>query len=293
MPSLTQELMSQKVVDAPSFLKNNVMYECYMGSVAYGVSGDMSDIDVYGFAIPSKECLFPHLYGYIHGFGPNPPKFDQYIKHGIQYKEKEYDITIYNIVKYFNLVAGGNPNMIDSVFVPYNMIRHSTRVGEMVRENRHMFLSKLCYPAFKGYAYRQLHKAKHKKPEPCSKRYESYMTHGFDVKYAYHLIRLIDEIDQILSTEDLDLQRNREELKAIRRGDLTLQEIENLAEIRETRLEKLFANSKMREKPDYEALKNLLMRCIEEHYGKIDNAIVNPDKYFKMVQEIRKIVDAH
>ena len=51
-----------------------------------------------------------------------------------------------------------NPNVIDSLFTPVNCVLHSTRVGNLVRENRRLFLHKGAWPKFKGYAYSQLHK---------------------------------------------------------------------------------------------------------------------------------------
>ena len=44
---------------AARWLPGNVQYETIMGSVAYGVSSDTSDVDVYGWAIPPKDDLSP------------------------------------------------------------------------------------------------------------------------------------------------------------------------------------------------------------------------------------------
>ena len=54
--------------------------------------------------------------------------------------------------------------MIDSLFTPHECVLHITQVGTMVREARHLFLHKGCWPKFKGYAYAQLHKMRGKKP---------------------------------------------------------------------------------------------------------------------------------
>ncbi len=57
-------------------------------------------------------------------------------------------MTVYPIVKYFRLLMDNNPNIIDSLFVPRNCVLYSTKVGEMVRENRHIFLHKGCWAKF-------------------------------------------------------------------------------------------------------------------------------------------------
>ena len=126
------------------------------------MAGKVSDWDVVGFCIPSKEEIFPHLTGNIPGFGKQKKPFATWDKHHIEYKDKEYDITIYSIVQFFDLCLGMNPNMVDLLFVPINCVLHSTAIGNLVRDNRHMFLSKLCWHKFKGYAYSQLNKAQNR-----------------------------------------------------------------------------------------------------------------------------------
>ena len=78
-------------------------------------------------------------------------------------KTKKYDLTIYNIVRYFHLCMENNPNIIDSLFVPRRCVLHSTQVGNLVRENRKMFLHKGSWFKFKGYAYSTLNKIRTKK----------------------------------------------------------------------------------------------------------------------------------
>lgn len=160
--SVVDKLTSRGLITPPKHLKTNIHFETMMGSIAYGCSNDASDCDVYGFSIPPKDIIFPHLAGHIIGFGRQPNKFEQYQQHGIDDKtfEKNYDITIYNIVKYFQLVMQNNPNMIDSLFVPRRCILHSTQVGEHVRENRRLFLTKKSWHTFKGYAYTTVQKIK-------------------------------------------------------------------------------------------------------------------------------------
>jgi len=295
MGSLTDRLKKKGLIDPPSFLENNVHYECMMGSVAYGVSDDTSDIDVYGFCIPPKDMIFPHLKGEIPGFGKQIQRFEQFQKHHIfeEDRQKNYDITIYSIVKFFQLCMQNNPNMIDSLFVPRRCIIHSTQIGEHVRENRKMFLHKGSWHKFKGYAYSQMHKMRIKQPEEGSKRYEGVQEHGYDLKFAYHIVRLLNEIEQILTEGDLDLERNREQLKAIRRGEWTQEEVEVYFESKERSLEDLYTSSKMQHSPDVDAIKNLLLECLEMHYGSLDKCIViekNPDE---LIEKMQKLIDEY
>lgn len=159
MSSIVKKLKDRNLIDCPGFLPTNTHYETLMGSIAYGVNQDDSDNDVYGFCIPPKSILFPHTEGYIAGFDKNVPKFEVWQQHHIQYSErKTYDLQIYNIVHYFRLCADGNPNMIDSLFTPANCILSMSQIGNLVRENRKLFLSKKCWHTFKGYAFAALRK---------------------------------------------------------------------------------------------------------------------------------------
>ena len=67
MANVVLELEQKRLIGPPKWLGGNVHYLTIMGSVAYGVSADTSDVDVYGFCIPPKEVIFPHLAGEILG----------------------------------------------------------------------------------------------------------------------------------------------------------------------------------------------------------------------------------
>jgi predicted nucleotidyltransferase len=157
---LLNDLQSKNLIHPPPWLVSTTHYLCQMGSVAYGVAGDDSDSDLYGWCIPMKEMIFPHLAGEIPGFGRQIKRFEQWQEHHIkdETKGKEYDFSVYGIVKYFDLTSQCNPNLIDSLFVPERCVIHCSAVGNIVRENRKMFLHKGCWHKFRGYAYSMLHK---------------------------------------------------------------------------------------------------------------------------------------
>lgn len=289
MPSVTEKLTSKGLIKPPRFVSANVCYETIMGSVAYGVSSDSSDMDVYGFCVPSKDIVFPHLTGEIPGFGRQKKRFDQFQQHHIDCEPKQYDLSIYNIVRYFHLCMECNPNMIDSLFTPRDCILHITQVGEMVRSARHKFLHKGSWHKFKGYAYSQLHKMSGKKAE--GKRVELIEKYGYDVKFAYHTVRLLYEAEMILLEGDIDLRRHREHLKSIRRGEVKEQEIRDWAAAKEADLEKAYASSLLRYKPDETAIKALLLECLEHHYGSLSDCVVDESVFKQGIREIAAIVE--
>ena len=95
------------ITSAPRFIRNNIHYEVIMGSFAYGVTSDTSDMDVYGFCIPPKDMIFPHLRGEIQGFGKKDKKrFEQFQQHKIMdadLKNRLIDVE----KKIFDQAAGG------------------------------------------------------------------------------------------------------------------------------------------------------------------------------------------
>lgn len=270
--------------------------EVIMGSFAYGVSGDASDIDLYSVCIPSRETVFPHLNGRVPGFGPQPESWTSWQRHHIKTEEgskteKEYDVTSYSIVEFFRLAAENNPNIIDALFVPERCVSLQSDIGKVMRENRKLFLHKGAYQKFKGYAYSQMKKIRER--NPVGKRAVLVEQFGYDVKFAYHVVRLANEAEQILLKGDLDIEENKEELKAIRRGEWTLEQLDEWFAKRNAMLDELFLKSTLRAEPNYEELNRVLMVCLEIKFGSLSNVIQSDGggEALRKLAEIARIVN--
>jgi predicted nucleotidyltransferase len=289
--STLQRLADRGLVRPPRWLPGNVQYETLTGSVAYGVSSDTSDMDVIGWAIPPKDDLFPHLWGEVPGFGTPHPRFEQFQEHHVADPDalaghgRRLDLTIYGVVKFFGLAMENNPNVLDSLFTPVNCVLHATRVGDLVREHRRLFLHKGAWPKFKGYAYSQLHKLATKRPQGA--RAELVRDHGYDVKFAYHVVRLLGEVEMILVEGDIDLQRDNERLKAIRRGEWTEDRLRAWCAEKEAHLERAYAASTLRATPDEPRIRRLLLDCLEDHYGSLSGCVVDPDRAAQALRNIQ------
>ena len=286
---ILQNLKNKQLIDCPEWLPDNTHYLVLTGSVTYGVSSDSSDNDVCGFVIPPKEDLFPWLQGEIPGFGEPFSRFETWQQHQVidTGAEKQYDFAVYSIVKFFQLCMENNPNVIDTLFVPNNAILHCSSIGQMIRDSRKMFLHKGCWVRFKGYAYQQLHKMATK--VPVGKRKETIEKYGFDVKFAYHIVRLLNEVEQILVEGDLDLQRNREQLKAIRRGEWSQEQIIQYFNDKEKQLEEIYLKSQLPALPDVVGIKALLVQCLEKHFGNLEKAVHIPGRQEEALRKIAQI----
>jgi len=292
MASIVNKLYDKNLINPEKWLPNNTMFEGQTGSESYGASSGGSDIDVAGFCMPPKDLVFPHLAGEILGFGRQVKRFEQYQIHHVHDKEtrKEYDITIYSIVKFFNLTMDNNPNMIDLLFLPRRCVLHSTPIYEMVREKRKMFLHKGSWHKFRGYAMSQMSKINKGTNRSNPKRQESINKFGWDSKFGYHVCRLLLECEQIMATGDLRLDRDSEMYKSIRRGEWTLERLNEWTEKKERSLETLYAESKLPERPDEEKIKELLIQCMEQHYGSLGEAVIQDNKVERMVRELEELV---
>jgi uncharacterized protein len=332
------------LISPPKWMIGNMAYEVQMGSTAYGVSDDKSDMDIYGFCVPPKRMIFPHVAGFVPGFGTPPEKFENYQQHHVEDKSdrKEYDFSIYSIVKFFDLVMSNNPNMVDALFVPQRCVLFCSEIGQMVRDNRHTFLHKGSYHKFRGYAYSNLHKLENKKVRPipkhvaeildrvdrikltkldhemkerkscrtahfamldmaelqilvdyrerCSKREWDAITFGFDVKHGYHVARLALECRQILEEHTLDITKSRELLKGIRRGEWTFERLKDWFGEEEKRLDELYHKSTLRHSPDEATIKELLLSCLEQHYGSIDDMVKRDTKIDDVLRDMQNVL---
>lgn len=292
MPSAVKRLLDNGLITPPKFLQPNLMLEVIMGSRAYGCqSEDSSDYDIYGICIPPKEYVFPNTRGLINGFDVIPA-FQQWHQPHIKDNDgkREYDFTVFNIIRFFELAKENNPNIVDMLFVHETLVKHCTPVGRLILDHRKIFLSKLCWKKFRGYASDQFHKMKERVPE--GKRKALVEQHGYDTKFGSHCIRLLREAEQILTEGDLDLFAGNAELKAIRRGEWSFEQLEKEFLARKVAVEEVYGKCKLPETPDHEALKTLLLSCLESHYGSLSKVVPQPNAEKNALIAIDKVLDS-
>jgi hypothetical protein len=130
-----------------------------------------------------------------------------------------------------------------------------------------------------------------KSKTPIGKRKEQREQYGFDVKFGYNLVRLLEECDQILSEGDLDLMRCREQLKAIRRGEWTQIQVEEYCFAKQKHLEAIYSQSKLPYHPDENKIRTVLLQCLEHHYGSMDKFLPkDPDMSEKLLKQIKCLI---
>ncbi len=293
---LLHTLVERKLIHPPKWLPDNTQFLGYAGSVAYGVSSDTSDMDCFGFCIPPREIVFPFTDGgRVYGFGTQEQRFRVWSEHHIQLPDqrKELDFSIYNIVDFMQLAMENNPNVLDVLFLPRRCILHSTKIAEHVREHRKEFLHKGAMGKLRGYAFSQMSKIRNKTNSSNPKRAATIAEHGWDLKFGVHVVRLMLQCEQILVEHDLDIERNSEVLKSIRRGEWTLEQLDSWFDVKEKSLETLHANSTLRDKPDEESLKRLLLDVLEMHYGSLTTTVVQTSSMGTLLSELEALVEKY
>lgn len=266
------------IKDKPSFVNyNSTNMLTIMGSHAYGTNTPTSDTDFYGFVVPPIEYIFPHTAGNIFGFEKNIQNFDQYQGHHLDCGDGygEYDLTIYSITRYFYLCADGNPNMIDSLFTDNDSLVFVDNVGQMVRDNRKLFLSQKAYHTFRGMAFSHISRLKNRQRE--GNRLELINKFGYDVKDASHIVRLIVELKQILFEGDLDLKANSKMILGVKNGNWAKEEVISFFEQQMKFLDDIIeeGNVHVPYSPDQKKIKSLLEWCLEENYGSLSKVGYN------------------
>lgn len=243
----------------PKWLDKSIIYQTVVGSHAYGVNTTGSDIDKMGICILQAEYIYPEKYaGLIYGFD-KIPKFEQY-----QAKLDNEDITTFNIVKFFKLALDNNPNIIESLYTDEKYITCSTEFSNYIRANRHLFLHQECINKFIGYAKSQLSKMTRNRIGNRTKIVEKY---GYDIKSAYHTIRLLLYLQHILLYNTIPVGEYATELLSIKNGNYDLGYINNKAELLFNRIEIARNKTLLQKSPDKYLIKTILIDCLDGYYG--------------------------
>lgn len=231
---------------------------CYRGSIAHGMyvpnSDPLSidDKDTMAICVPSKE--------YYLGLKQYGSRGTREIKHN------EWDIVIYEAKKAVSLLAKGNPNVLMMLWVsPHHYIKVAP-AGQLLIDNRDLFVGRHVYRSFVGYAHGQLHRMTHFKFEGYmgQKRRALVDRFGFDVKNGAHLIRILRMGIEFLRDGKLYVERHdNQQLLEIKRGEWSLERVQSEADRLFKLAEETYLKSVLPKEPERGAISKLCVDVIE------------------------------
>lgn len=127
-----------------NLLPEGLISLCWRGSVAHGMYVPKSNPD----SIDDKDIMGVYIGPLEHyiGFGRD----DVYEKW-----EGEWDCVFYELKKFVGLLLNCNPNVLSLLWLKPNGIIYENSLGQRLRDNRDIFVTKKAYHSFSGYAHDQ------------------------------------------------------------------------------------------------------------------------------------------
>lgn len=197
-------------------------------------------------------------------------------RHYIGFKENEvgermfneWDVVQYELKKFVSLLLKNNPNVLMLLWLPEKYYLHKDKYGDMLIQNRDIFVSKQAYHSFSGYAFGQFKRMTNFKFEGYmgEKRKKLVEKYGFDCKNASHLIRLLRQGIEFLTEGTLYVEReDASQLISIKNGEWTLEQVKREADKLFGLAQQAYIHSPLKDKPDYERAERLLMDIIRDY----------------------------
>lgn len=245
-------------------LTKKIEYLVFSGSLSYGTYSEGSDVDVMGiYSFDNEEDIIPKnlIVGYDNIKEPKILGLDKY-----RLKENILDIKLYPISRFFKLCQKCNPNILEILFGSENDIIYSTDVGKLIRNKRKLFLNDdFVFSGFCGYSCSQLSDITKNK----SGRVDLINKFGYDTKAAMHCYRLLLECEQLLNESNLRLDKNKDILLSIKKGNYSLDEVRNMIKKKDQEIKELYLRIKdiFKIRNDKTKIRDLLVECIKMTYN--------------------------
>ncbi len=220
--------------EAHQSLHDHIIYRAVVGSRAYGLEHEESDVDRRGIYLPPAE-----LHWSIYGV---PDRLER----------SDADEIYWEIEKFLRLALKGNPNILEVLYSP--IVEHATPLTLQLLAMREKFLSREMFQTYNGYAVSQFRKME-----------RDLRTRGaIKWKHAMHLIRLL--LSGIIAMRERYVpvrveEADRSRLLAIRAGLVPWKQIDQWRLNLHAEFEQAHARSSLPDRPDYAAVNAFLIEA--------------------------------
>jgi predicted nucleotidyltransferase len=214
-------------------LFDRVIFRCVIGSRAYGLDDESSDIDRRGIYLPPAD-LHWSLYGV--------PE---------QLEDDDAQEAYWEIQKFLILALKANPNVLECLYTP--IVEFATPLARELLDLRATFLSRLVYQTYNGYVMSQF------------KKMQTDLRNQGRIKWKHvmHLIRLLLSGITVLRQGfvPVAVSEHREALLAIKAGNMPWVEVEAWRLALHKEFDQSFERTALPEKPEYERANAFLVRA--------------------------------
>lgn len=173
------------------------------GSELHGAKAkDTDDLDLYGVYLEPPELVL----------GLQRSEFFVWSTAGNERRNgpDDIDVTLYSLRKWAGLAVKGNPTALHFLFA--KNYSSGQKLWQEILQRRETFLSKRAASQFKGFADAQVRRLQGIGTGKKGQRHELIGAHGYDVKAAMHVIRLLNEGIELMRTGLITLPRPEKDL---------------------------------------------------------------------------------
>lgn len=214
-------------------LYEHVVFRCIVGSRAYGLAHEASDVDVRGVYLPPAE-LHWSLYGV--------PE---------QLEDRDAEVVFWEMQKFVVLALKANPNILECLYTP--LVEHVSPVARELLDERHRFLSRVVYQTYNGYVMSQFKRLE-----------QDFRTTGAPKwKHAMHLIRLL--LAGVTTLREghvpVDVGEHRAALLTIKRAEMPWDEVNDWRLRLHRDFDAAYQSTSLPDRPDYAWANDYLIRA--------------------------------
>lgn len=205
-------------------LFNYVIYRCVVGSRAYGLDEEGSDVDRRGIYLPPADLHW--------SLGGVPEQLER----------DDTQEVYWELQKFVWLALKANPNVLECLYTP--LVEMAAPLAKELLAERGRFLSKMVYQTYNGYVMSQFKKME-----------QDIRTRGeIRWKHAMHLIRLLLSGIAVLREGLVPVQVSeyRDTLLAIRRGEVEWEKVNQWRLELHKELDAVYAATSLPGQPDYQ-----------------------------------------
>jgi len=213
-------------------VRKHTVYSCVMGSRAFGLATDASDVDRRGVYVAPTPLFWRFDKPPTHVTGPADEQFS------------------WELERFCVLALRGNPNLLECLHSP--LVEHADPTGRELLELRRAFLSRRVEGTFRGYADQQLGRLE-----------GDIRTHGKPRwKHAMHLLRLLISCRDLLSSGRLtvDVGDYRAPLLAVKRGERSWEEVRTWMRALHDEIDDAATRTPLPAEPDRSRVEDFLIR---------------------------------